>query len=89
MLKKDDMSQQVVYFQVCRIGVFVLVMRQSQVNFLGWHRSIHGSGDCDTVLGKRAKEDRRPCDGCVVRVDDLRALGTFTTIFFLQGDMNF
>jgi hypothetical protein len=49
----------------------------------------HDSGDCDTVLGKRAKEDRRPCDECVVRVDDLRALGTFTTVFFLQGDMNF
>lgn len=58
MLKKDDKSQQVVYYQVCRCAFFVLVMRRLKRRVLGGHRDVHYSGDCDTVLGRRAKEGR-------------------------------
>jgi uncharacterized protein (DUF2235 family) len=39
-LKKDDMSQQVVYLQVCSSEVFVLV-RRFKCSILGWHRDVH------------------------------------------------
>ena len=37
---------------------FVLVMRRFKRRVLGWHWDVHYSGDCDTVLGRRAKEGR-------------------------------
>jgi hypothetical protein len=57
MLKKDDKSQQVVYYQVCRSGLFVLGGDSSNGNILGWHRDIHDSRDRDAVLVRLAKED--------------------------------
>jgi uncharacterized protein (DUF2235 family) len=57
MLKKDDKSQQVVYYQVGRCGFFVLGRRRLKRSILGWHWDVHDSRDCDAVLGRRAEED--------------------------------
>jgi hypothetical protein len=58
MLKKDDKSQQVVYYQVgLRKRIFVLVRQQFKRGVLGWDRDVHDSGDRDPVLGQCAKED--------------------------------
>jgi hypothetical protein len=58
MLKKDDKSQQVVYYQVCSGSLFVLGRHRFKRSILGWHRDVYDSRDRNAVLVKRAEEDR-------------------------------
>jgi uncharacterized protein (DUF2235 family) len=56
MLKKDDKSQQMVYYQVRGGWIYVHVVRLFKLSVLGRHRDVHDPRDCDAILVERAEE---------------------------------
>ena len=56
MLKKDDKTQQAVYYQVCKSWILVLVGRRLKYSILGWNRNVSDSGRRDTSLDESTGE---------------------------------
>jgi hypothetical protein len=58
MLKKDDKSQQMVYYQVRGGWIYAHVVQLFKLSVLGRHRDVHDPRDCDAILVEGAEEHR-------------------------------